>query len=94
MLEAGHTKKHKDLSDFKQGQIVTARQLGQNISETLLGVPGLWLEKVLRTYRKWSKEGEPVNQRQGHGHPRLIDARGEQRLARVVRSHRRAPRKT
>lgn len=31
-----------------------------------------------------------VNQQQGHGWPRLIDLHGEQRLARVVRSNRRA----
>ena len=31
-----------------------------------------------------------MNQRQGHGRPRLTDARGERRLARVVRSNRRA----
>ncbi len=31
-----------------------------------------------------------VNWRQAHGWPRLIDARGERRLARVVRSNRQA----
>lgn len=31
-----------------------------------------------------------MNQQQGHGWPRLIDLHGEQRLARVVRSNRRA----
>ncbi len=30
-----------------------------------------------------------MNQRQGHGHPRLIHARGERRLARLVRPFRR-----
>ncbi|KAK3546987.1 hypothetical protein QTP86_007916 [Hemibagrus guttatus] len=45
---------------------------------------------VVSTYQKWSKEGTVVNRRQGHGRPRLIDARGERRLARVVRSKRRA----
>ncbi|KAK3541656.1 hypothetical protein QTP86_034661, partial [Hemibagrus guttatus] len=39
-------------------------------------------------YQKWSKEGTVVNQRQGHGRPRLIDARGERRLACVIRSNR------
>ncbi|KAK3518482.1 hypothetical protein QTP70_001415 [Hemibagrus guttatus] len=36
------------------------------------------------------KEGTVVNRRQGHGRPRLIDARGERRLGRVIRSNRRA----
>ena len=45
---------------------------------------------MVSIYQKWSKEGTVVNRRQGHGRPRLIDARGERRLARVVRSNRRA----
>ncbi|KAK3555069.1 hypothetical protein QTP86_007979 [Hemibagrus guttatus] len=48
------------------------------------------LSAVVSIYQKWSKEGTVVNRRQGHGRPRLIDARGERRLARVVRSNRRA----
>ncbi|KAK3570099.1 hypothetical protein QTP86_010970 [Hemibagrus guttatus] len=35
-------------------------------------------------------EGTVVNRRQGHGRPRLIDACEERRLARVIRSNRRA----
>ncbi|ROL51811.1 hypothetical protein DPX16_19330 [Anabarilius grahami] len=45
---------------------------------------------VVSIYQKWSKEGTVVNQRQGHGRPRLIDSRVERRLAHVVRSNRRA----
>ncbi|KAK3574603.1 hypothetical protein QTP86_011466, partial [Hemibagrus guttatus] len=45
---------------------------------------------VVSIYQKWSKEGTVVNRRQGHVWPRLIDARGERRLARVIRSDRRA----
>ena len=41
-------------------------------------------------HQKWSREGQLANRWQGHGSPRLIDACGEWRLARVVRSHRRA----
>ncbi len=36
------------------------------------------------------KEGTVVNRRQSHGRPRLIGVLGERRLARVVRSNRRA----
>ncbi|KAK3552739.1 hypothetical protein QTP86_022149, partial [Hemibagrus guttatus] len=54
--------------------------------QLLWGVPGLqW-----SVNQNWSKEGTVVNWRQGDGRPRLIDARGERRLARVVRSNRRA----
>ncbi|KAM9476718.1 uncharacterized protein Hap1MRO34_009737 isoform 1-T6 [Clarias gariepinus] len=81
--------KRKDLNDFEKGQIVMARRLGQSISQTA-GLVGCSRYAVVSTYQKWSKEGQPVNRRLGHGRPRLIDARGERRLARLVRSHRRA----
>ncbi|KAK3519074.1 hypothetical protein QTP70_016347, partial [Hemibagrus guttatus] len=45
---------------------------------------GQYLSKVAQ------KEGTVVTRRQGHGRPRFTDARGERRLARVVRSNRRA----
>ncbi|KAK3527517.1 hypothetical protein QTP86_024291 [Hemibagrus guttatus] len=70
-------------------QIVMARPLDQNISKTAALV-GCSRSAVVSIYQKWSKEGTVVNRRQGHGRPRLIDARGERRLARVIRSNRRA----
>ncbi|ROL49569.1 hypothetical protein DPX16_15895 [Anabarilius grahami] len=81
--------KRKDLSEFDKGQIVMARRLGQSISKTAALVGCSW-SAVVSIYQKWSKEGTVVNRRQGHGRPRLIDARGERRLVRVVRSNRRA----
>lgn len=39
---------------------------------------------TVSTNQKWSKEGLPVNQWQGHRRPMLIDWRREQRLAHVV----------
>ncbi|MBN3307699.1 PTH1R protein, partial [Amia calva] len=81
--------KRKDLSDFDKGQIVMTRRLGQSISKTA-ALMGCSRSAVVSTYQKWSKEGKAVNRRQGHGRPRLIDARGERRLAHVVRSNRRA----
>ncbi|MBN3303181.1 PRDM9 methyltransferase, partial [Amia calva] len=78
-----------DLSDFDKGHIVMASRLGQSISiSTALVVCSR--SAVVSTYQKWSKEGKAVNRQHGHGQPRLIDARGERRLARVVRSNRRA----
>ena len=78
----------KDLSDFDKGQIVTARRLGQSISETARLV-GCSQSAVLSTYRQSSEEGQTTNQRQGVGRPRLIDARGHRRLSRLVRTDRR-----
>ncbi|ROL43997.1 hypothetical protein DPX16_10281 [Anabarilius grahami] len=68
--------KRKDLSEFDKGQVVMARQLGQSISKTVALV-GCSQSAVVRIYQKWSKEGIVVNRRQGHGQPRLTDARGE-----------------
>ena len=45
---------------------------------------------VVSIYQKWSKEGTVVTLQRGHGHQRLIGACGEQRLAHVVRSNRKA----
>ncbi|ROI79368.1 hypothetical protein DPX16_7256 [Anabarilius grahami] len=47
-------------------------------------VSDLFYSKLVSIYQKWSKEGTVVNRRQGHGRPRLTDARGERRLARGV----------
>ena len=79
----------KDLSDFSKGQIVMARLLGQSISETarLVGCSRL---AVVSTYRQYSEEEQTTNRRQGVGHPRLIDVRGQRRLSRLDRTDRRS----
>ena len=76
MLEAGKMGKDTDLSEFDKDQIVMARQLGQSIFKTAALV-GCSRPAVVSIYQKWSKEGTVVNRQQGHGWPRLIDARGE-----------------
>uniref|UniRef100_A0A3Q1K3H4 Uncharacterized protein n=1 Tax=Anabas testudineus TaxID=64144 RepID=A0A3Q1K3H4_ANATE len=81
--------KSKDLSDFDKGQIVMARRLGQSISQTA-GLVGCSRCAVVSTYKKWIKEGQPVNRRQGHGRPRLIDALAERRVAHLVQSNSKA----
>ncbi|KAK3571314.1 hypothetical protein QTP86_005954 [Hemibagrus guttatus] len=81
--------KHKDLSEFDKDQIVMARRLDQSISKTAALVE-CSRSAVVSIYQKWSKEGTVVNRRQSHGRPKLMDARGERRLARVVRSNKRA----
>ncbi|KAF3698668.1 Transposable element Tc1 transposase [Channa argus] len=81
--------RNKDLSDFDKGQIVMARRLGQSISQTA-GLVGCSRCAVVSTYKKWIKEGQPVNRRQGHGRPRLIDARAERRVAHLVQSNKKA----
>ncbi|KAI5101579.1 RNA polymerase II elongation factor ELL [Silurus meridionalis] len=44
---------------------------------------------VVSIFQKWFTEGTLVNRRQGHGRPRLIEAREERRLTRVSRTNRR-----
>ncbi|KAK3565723.1 hypothetical protein QTP86_014200 [Hemibagrus guttatus] len=73
-LFAGKMGKCKDLSEFDKGQIVMARPLDKSISKTAA-------QLQVNIYQKWSKEGTVVNRQLGHGQPRLIDARGERRLA-------------
>ncbi|KAF7692366.1 hypothetical protein C0J45_17042 [Silurus meridionalis] len=80
----------KDFSEFIKGQLVTSGRLGQSISKTAALVGCSWFAVVTISY-KCSKEGTVVNRRQGRGQPRLIDAHGERRLVRVVRSNRRGP---
>ncbi|KAK3513131.1 hypothetical protein QTP70_003769 [Hemibagrus guttatus] len=72
--------KRKDLSEFDKGQIVMARPLDQNISKTAALV-GCSRSAVVSIYQKWSKEGTVVNRRQGHGRPRLTDARVQRRMS-------------
>ena len=66
-----------------------ARQLGQSLSKTVAFVRCSW-SAVVSIYQKWSKEGTVVNRRQEHGLPRLTDACGKRRLARVVQYNRQA----
>ncbi|ROI48897.1 hypothetical protein DPX16_3918 [Anabarilius grahami] len=67
--------KHKDLSEFDKDKIVMARRLDQSISKTAALV-GCSRSAVVSIYQKWFKEGTVVNRQ-----PRLIDPRGERRLA-------------
>ncbi|KAF3698669.1 hypothetical protein EXN66_Car014356 [Channa argus] len=76
----------EDLSDFDKGQIVMARQLGQSISQTAELV-GCSQSAVVSIYKKWSKDGQPLNRQQCHGRLEVIPARAEQRVARSGRSH-------
>ena len=79
--------KLKELCEFDMGQIGMVRWQGQSISKTAALV-GCSQSAVVSIYQKWLKEGTVVTWRQGHVPPRLIDAHGERRLPRVVRSNR------
>ena len=66
----------KDVSDFDEGQIVLARRSGQSISSTAALV-GCSQSAVVRTYQKWSKEGEPLNRWQGQTRGSLMHVGSE-----------------
>ncbi|KAK3528942.1 hypothetical protein QTP70_014153 [Hemibagrus guttatus] len=53
--------KHKDLSEFDEGQIVMARRLDQSISKTA-ALLGCSRSAVVSICQQWSKEGTVVNQ--------------------------------
>lgn len=77
------------LIDFKTSQIIKARQLGYSISKVASLVRCSWYA-IVSTFQTWSKEGQLLNWHQDRGCPRVIDEHGEQRLACLVRSHKRA----
>lgn len=70
-LKAGKKGKCKDLQDFDKGRFVLVRQLGQSNSKTAALVECGW-SVVVRTYPRWSKEGQPSKQRQGPGQGSLM----------------------
>lgn len=65
----------KALGNFDNRQIGMTRRLRPSISKTAGLVECSWYA-VVSTYQKWTKEEQKVHWRQGHGHPRVIDARG------------------
>ncbi|KAK1906790.1 Meprin A subunit beta [Dissostichus eleginoides] len=78
--------KREDVSNFDKGQIVIGRRPSQSVFKTAALVGCSQSAAV----SKRSKEGKPVNRQQGYGRPRLIDARWELRLGRVIQSNRKA----
>ncbi|GFX94963.1 uncharacterized protein TNCV_3045951 [Trichonephila clavipes] len=68
-----------DLSDFDRGQIVMARRLGTDISETAR-LAGCSLSTIVSTYAKWLNDGEASSRRHGVGRPHVIKEKGRRRL--------------
>ena len=73
VLDAGEMSS-EDLSDF--GQIITARRRFFEMAR----IAGCFWSAVVSTYQQRSKEGQTLNWQQGVGHPKRINARGQQRL--------------
>ncbi|GBM45917.1 hypothetical protein AVEN_211977-1 [Araneus ventricosus] len=80
--------KAADLREFDRGQILMARRLGTNITETARLV-GCSRSVVVSIHAKWINDGDTSSRRQGFGRPRVVKEKGCRRLSRLVKQNRR-----
>lgn len=81
--------KKSDLTEFQRGMIVGARCVGTSISKTAALVK-CSRAAVVNVYKEWTIKQKTGSQRQTCGRHRVLNARSERRLARVVQRNRRA----
>lgn len=78
-----------DLSSFDRGMIVGARRAGSSVSVTAK-LLGFSRTTVSRVYTEWCQKQKTSSQRQLCGRKRLVDERGQRRIAQMVESDRKA----
>jgi len=78
--------KTSDLSDFEREMIVGARRAGASISETTT-LLGFSRPTVSRVFREWQLIKKSSSCENYSGRKRLVNKRGERRVALIVRSN-------
>ncbi|XP_042899800.1 uncharacterized protein [Parasteatoda tepidariorum] len=81
--------KKSDLTEFQRGMIVGARCVGTSISKTAALVK-CSRAAVANVYKEWTIKQITESQSQTCGRHRVLNARSERRLTRVVQRNRRA----
>nr|XP_042900093.1 uncharacterized protein LOC122269731 [Parasteatoda tepidariorum] len=81
--------KKSDLTEFQRGIIVGARCVGTSIGKTAALVK-CSRAAVVNVYKEWTIKQKTGSQHQTCGRHRVLNARSERRLARVVQRNRRA----
>ncbi|GBM47044.1 hypothetical protein AVEN_68365-1 [Araneus ventricosus] len=82
--------KAADLSELDRGQIVMARRLGTNITETARLV-GCSRSAAVSIHEKLTNDGDTSSRLPGVGRPRVIKEKGLRRLFRLVKQNRLQP---
>ncbi|GBM91641.1 hypothetical protein AVEN_107749-1 [Araneus ventricosus] len=89
-VTAATTTGYQDLSEFECGVIVGAREMGHSISEVAMKF-GFSRATISRMYREYRESGKISNLRQRCGRKKIMQERGQRRLTRIIKRHRRAP---
>lgn len=81
--------KKSDLSAFDRGLVVGARRAGLSVSETA-ELLGFSRTTVSRVFTEWREKEKTSSERHFCGRKRLVNEKGQRRMARLVQADRKA----